>query len=63
MSVNKAHKLADEFFLIRIDNGATAMIPKVDDFFVDATEGEYYLPDLDAGYVSSEVEWVEVKEN
>ncbi|GEK90032.1 AbrB/MazE/SpoVT family DNA-binding domain-containing protein [Alkalibacterium putridalgicola] len=49
-------KEGEEFFIIKKDNGAIALIPKEEDHFKDVSEGEYDMPELDAGYVPSEGE-------
>ena len=49
-----------EFFFIRKENGAITLIPKENDHFKNTTPGEYYLPELDAGYVPSGEELDEI---
>lgn len=49
-------KEGEEFFLIKNDNGAITMIPKIEDPFKNAKEGEFYTPELDVGFVPVEGE-------
>lgn len=46
----------EEFFVSKKDNGAIILIPKVEDHFVDAEDGEYYMPEEDVGYSPAEGE-------
>lgn len=50
----------EEFFFIKKDNGTIMLIPKEEDHFASVTEGEYYMPELDAGYASAEGEFDEI---
>lgn len=49
-------KVGEEFIIIKKDNGAITLIPKEEDHFMNVKEDEYYMPELDAGYVPSEGE-------
>lgn len=49
-------KEGEEFFFIKNDNGAITMIPKIEDPFKNAKEGEFYTPELDVGFVPVEGE-------
>ena len=49
-------KEGEEFFILKKDNGVIALIPKEEDHFADVSEGEYDMPELDAGYAPSEGE-------
>lgn len=49
-------KEGEEFFFIKKDNGAITMIPKIEDPFENAKEGEFYTPDLNTGFVPVEGE-------
>lgn len=46
-------KAGEEFFVIKKDNGSITLIPKEKDHFAKVEDGEYYLPEEDAGYVPS----------
>jgi len=46
----------EEFFVIKKDNGSITLIPKEEDHFAEVSDGEYYMPDLDVGYVLGEGE-------
>lgn len=43
-------KEGEEFFFIKKENGSITMIPKIKDHFEGVADGEYYMPELDAGY-------------
>ncbi|MEI1233178.1 type II toxin-antitoxin system PemI/MazE family antitoxin [Enterococcus mundtii] len=43
-------KEGEEFLIIRKENGTVALIPKVEDFFENAKEGEFSLPELAIDY-------------
>lgn len=49
-------KEGEEFFFIKKDNGAITMIPKIEDPFENAKEGEFYTPDLNIDFVPVEGE-------
>jgi len=49
-------KEGEEFFFIKKENGSITMIPKIKDHFEGVADGEYYMPELDAGYAPSEGE-------
>lgn len=49
-------KAGEEFFVIKKDNGAITLIPKVEDHFVGAEDGEYYLPEEDVGFLPADGE-------
>lgn len=49
-------KEGEEFFLIKKDNRAITMIPKIEDHFENAKEGEFYMPDLNIDFVPVEGE-------
>lgn len=53
-------KEGEEFFFIKKDNGAIIMIPKIEDPFKKARDGEYYTPDLNVDYVPTEGEMNEL---
>lgn len=53
-------KEGEEFFVIKKDNGAITLIPKVEDHFKEVTNGEYYMPELDVGYVPNKEELDEI---
>lgn len=53
-------KEGEEFFFIKKDNGAIIMIPKIEDPFKNARDGEYYTPDLNVDYVPTEGEMNEL---
>lgn len=40
----------EEFFVIKKDNGAISLIPKVQNPFADAEEGEFYTPEENVEY-------------
>ncbi len=40
----------DEFFVIKKDNGAISLIPKTENPFKDAEEGEFYTPEENIDY-------------
>jgi antitoxin component of MazEF toxin-antitoxin module len=44
-------KEGEEFFFIKKDNGAIVMIPKIDNPFKIAEDGEYYTPELNVDFV------------
>ncbi|WP_034551883.1 type II toxin-antitoxin system PemI/MazE family antitoxin [Carnobacterium funditum] len=44
-------KEGEEFFFIKKDNGAIVMIPKINNPFEIAEDGEFYTPDLNVGFV------------
>ena len=46
-------KEGEEFVILRKNNGYIALIPKVEDFFENAAEGEFYLPELAIAYSHS----------
>ncbi|EHA3993913.1 type II toxin-antitoxin system PemI/MazE family antitoxin [Enterococcus faecalis] len=46
-------KEGEEFVILRKNNGSIALIPKVEDFFENASEGEFYLPELAIDYSPS----------
>lgn len=46
----------EEFFVMKKENGAITLIPKEEDHFKNVGNQEYYMPELDAGYVSPEEE-------
>ncbi|MGX7197518.1 type II toxin-antitoxin system PemI/MazE family antitoxin [Enterococcus olivae] len=50
----------EEFFFIKKDNGAITLIPKVEDHFANVKPGEYYMPELEVGYVPAEGELDEI---
>ncbi|MGH2217175.1 type II toxin-antitoxin system PemI/MazE family antitoxin, partial [Enterococcus faecalis] len=43
----------EEFVILRKNNGSIALIPKVEDFFENTAEGEFYLPELAIDYSPS----------
>ncbi|MGG5311789.1 AbrB family transcriptional regulator [Enterococcus sp. DIV2381] len=43
-------KEGEEFHIIKKENGTVALIPKVEDFFESAKEGEFYFPELGVDY-------------
>ncbi|MFL2105619.1 type II toxin-antitoxin system PemI/MazE family antitoxin [Desemzia sp. FAM 23991] len=49
-------KEGEEFFFIKKDNGAITMIPKIEDPFKNAQDGEFYVPDLNVDYMPTERE-------
>ncbi len=49
-------KEGEEFYFIKKENGAITLIPKEEDHFAHVAEGEYYMPELDAGFVPTEGE-------
>ncbi|MFL2101020.1 type II toxin-antitoxin system PemI/MazE family antitoxin [Mycobacteroides abscessus] len=49
-------KEGEEFFFIKKDNGAITMIPKIEDPFKNAQDGEFYDPDLNVDYMPAERE-------
>ncbi|EGO8956849.1 AbrB/MazE/SpoVT family DNA-binding domain-containing protein [Enterococcus faecalis] len=47
-------KEGEEFVILRKKkNGSIALIPKVEDFFENTTEGEFYMPELALDYSPS----------
>ncbi|OTP44378.1 AbrB family transcriptional regulator [Enterococcus faecalis] len=46
-------KEGEEFVILRKNNGSIALIPKVEDFFENTAEGEFYLPELAIDYSPS----------
>lgn len=49
-------KEGEEFFVIKKDNGAITLIPKVEDHFEDVEDDEYYMPEEGVGYTPAEGE-------
>jgi antitoxin component of MazEF toxin-antitoxin module len=47
---NLGLKEGEEFLIIRKENGTVVLIPKVEDFFDSAEEGEFSLPELAINY-------------
>jgi len=43
----------EEFFVIKKDNGALTLIPKVEDPFKNAKDGEFYTPEENIEYIPS----------
>lgn len=43
-------KEGEEFLIVKKENGTVALIPKVEDFFESAKEGEFSLPELAIDY-------------
>lgn len=43
-------KEGEEFLIVKKENGTVALIPKVEDFFESAKEGEFSLPGLAIDY-------------
>ncbi|MGM0231385.1 AbrB family transcriptional regulator [Enterococcus sp. AZ091] len=39
-------KEGEEFLIVKKENGTVALIPKIEDFFESAKEGEFSLPEL-----------------
>lgn len=50
----------EEFFCVRKDNGTIILVSKEEDHFANVAEGEYYMPELDAGYAAAEGEFDEI---
>lgn len=46
--------MGEKFFIIQKDNGAIALIPKVEDHFEKVEDGEYYMPEGDVGFSPAE---------
>ncbi len=44
-------KEGEEFFFIKKDNGAIVMIPKINNPFEIAEDGEFYTPELNVDFV------------
>lgn len=53
-------KEGEEFFVIKKDNGAITLIPKVEDHFKEVASGEYYTPELDVVFVPTKEELDEI---
>lgn len=49
-------KEGEEFFFVKKDNGAITMIPKLDNPFEYAADGEFYTPDENVDYLPAEGE-------
>lgn len=49
-------KAGEEFYVIKKDNGAITLIPKVEDYFSEAEDEGYDMPEEDVGYVPAEGE-------
>lgn len=49
-------KEGEEFYVIKKDNGAITMIPKVENPFKVAEDGEFYTPEENIEYTPSEGE-------
>lgn len=49
-------KEGEEFFFIKKDNGAITMIPKIEDPFENAQDGEFYTPEENVDYLPAEGE-------
>lgn len=49
-------KEGEEFYVIKKDNGAITLIPKVEDYFAEAEDEEYYMPEEDVGYTPAQGE-------
>lgn len=47
-------EVGEKFFIIQKDNGAIALIPKVEDHFEKVEDGEYYMPEGDVGFSPAE---------
>ena len=46
--------MGEELLIIQKDNGAIALIPKVEDHFEKVEDGEYYMPEGDVGFSPAE---------
>lgn len=60
MSINKDRKPGGEFYVIKKDNGIVVLIPKVEDYFAEAADEAYYMPEEDVGYTSAKGELDEI---
>lgn len=50
MSISKDRKPGGEFSVIKKDNGTIVLIPKIEDYFAEAADEAYYMPEEDVGY-------------